>query len=197
MRAYIVVTLIVLMTLAVALPVSAQSSFEPGESAYAADEGGYLPARTSGPAYLSILDVVGKLILAVLIAYALLHAIRWWQNSQMRGGLGASSGGRLMRIEESLSLGTDGRLYLVEVDGRRMLLAGREDGLMQIADLSEESREPTAYRSVRQRADGSTDELNVVQSRRSTRPVRPDLTDESEQWEQRRNRLLAELQEQD
>ena len=207
LRTYTLVTLATLMAymaLAMALPARAQPSTQPVESRYPAGEiihqhgeGGYLPAKAAGPAYLSILDVVGKLIIAVLIAYALLHGLRWWQDNRMHAGASTPRGGPQMKLEETLSLGPDGRLYLVEVEDHRMLFAGREGGLRQVAELNEEIGRPATYRSVRQRADGSTDELNVVQSRTSTRPIRTDLTEEGERWEKRRNRLLAELQEQD
>lgn len=162
----------------------------------------------SGPMYLSILDVVGKLLLAVLVAYGLVHAVRWWQRSRgelplQSGGRGAgaeASGGPRMRLEQVLSLGADGHLYLVEIDERRVLLATGEGGVEQVADLTD-SR-PTGpsrsavYRSVRERENGTRDELRVAQAEMSTRPVRPDVVAEDESWEDRRNRLLRELQEQ-
>lgn len=195
MRVPLTIGLLMSLLLLAAASTAAEPPFTGGGVGEQYHEGGYLPAESTGPAYLSVFDVLGKLIIVLLLAYAALHAIRWWQNHQMNSAPAGASGGRQMRLEESLSLGSDGRLHLVEVDGRRMLLAGGEDGLMQIADLTEEPVRPREYRSVRQRADGSTDELNVSASRISTRPVRPDLLDETESWETRRQRLLAELQE--
>jgi len=155
----------------------------------------------SGPAYLSILDALGKLLIAVVIAWGLVHAVRWWQET--RGGADRFGGAadRQMCVEETLSLGADGRLHLVEVAGRRLLLASHEGAVRQIAELTEvapDDREepgPSAYRSVRRRADGSSDEVNVARAPISTRPVRADVVRESENWEQRRGRLLRELQE--
>lgn len=76
-----------------------------------------------------------------------------------------------------------------------MLLAGRDGAVAQVAELTEEPVRPVAYRSVRKRHDGSTDELNVVQAGPATRAVRPDVVESDESWEQRRGRLLRELQE--
>lgn len=157
------------------------------------------PAHTagSGPAYLSVVELLGKLVVAVLVAWGLVQAVRWWQDR--RGNAhGAGPGGRLLCIEESLSLGADGRLYLVEVDGRRLLLGTGEGMVAQIADISEAPPRPSLYRSIKRRADGGSDELTIAHRPVSTEPVRPDLveTDEGESWEQRRSRLLRELQEQ-
>ncbi len=196
MKRYTLTVLLIGVLLAAACPAIAQSAAD-STAAHPPDEGGYLPAETSGPAYLSILDVAGKLIVAVVIAYGLLYAIRWWRDNRLQAGTQAPSRERRMTLEETLALGPDGHLYLVEVEGQRMLLAARQDGLERVAELTDEGPRPSAYRSVRQRTDGSTDELNVVQGRTSTRAVRPDLTDDGEEWKERRNRLLAELQEQD
>ena len=77
-----------------------------------------------------------------------------------------------------------------------MLLAAREGSVAQVAEFGDEPVRPAAFRSVRTRTDGSTDELNVVQAGVSTRAVRPDVVESTESWEQRRGRLLRELQEQ-
>lgn len=151
------------------------------------------PASAASPVYLSVLDVLGKLVIAVLLAWGIVHALRWWRDDRGRLSRAASSG-RQLRLEESLALGTDERLYLVEVAGRRLLLAGGEGGLHSIAQLDEVEAAPSVYRSVRRRADGSSDELNIAHTRLSTRPVRPDVVADDESWEQRRTRLLEELQ---
>ncbi len=197
MRTVVVVGLVAGMLLLVGWSAEATPPSQAEETDHSPSEGGYLSRQPVRPAYLSILDVIGKLIVALLVAYALLHGIRWWQSNRMGGGAEAGMRGRQMKLEETLSLGADGRLHLIEVDGRRMLLASQPEGIQQVADLTDEPPRPSAYRSVRERADGSTDEVNVVQSRTSTRPIRPDVVEESEQWEKRRNRLLAELQEHD
>jgi flagellar biogenesis protein FliO len=187
------------LTLAVALaamivvaPAVAQDATE---QAAPADEGGYLPETETAPASLSVLDVAGKLVIALVVGYGIIRGIRWWQESRLNVS-GEGRGGRRMWLEETLSLGTDGRLYLVEVEGRRMLLAARDGSVAEVAKVTEEPVRPNAYRSVRKRSDGSTDELNVRQADISTRSVRPDLVEEDESWEKRRGRLLRELQEQ-
>ncbi len=163
----------------------------------AVGEGDVAPLRSSvgGPAYLSVLDVAGKLLVALLVAWGLVHAARWWQQSRIQGPRPAGRDGE-MWMEEVLSLGADGRLYLVEVAGRRMLLAARDGSIRRVADIGDEEEiAPAAYRSVRRRADGTIDELNVRRAPVSTRPVRPDLVRDDESWEERRGRLLRELQE--
>ncbi|MGD9494922.1 MAG: flagellar biosynthetic protein FliO [Armatimonadota bacterium] len=151
------------------------------------------PAPTAGS--VSMLDIVGKLMVALLVAWGLVQALRWWQEHRGEGGLHGTQWGRHMRLEETLSLGPDGRLHLVEVAGRRLLLASREGVVAQLAELTEHAPTPPAYRAQRRGADGSTDELTVTQVPLSMRPVRPDVGRESESWEQRRGRLLRELQE--
>lgn len=160
------------------------------------DEGGYVPKEAATPTSLSVLDVVGKLVIALAVAYGVVRVVRWWYDGQLSSRTEGGRSGRRMWVEETLSLGADGRLYLVEVEGRRMLLSGGDGGVVEIADLTDEPVRPSAYRSVRRRADGSTDELNVAQAGISTRSVRPDVVESDESWEQRRGRLLRELQEQ-
>lgn len=191
-------TMVMAVALAVALVVAPAVAQDGAGTAHApADEGGYLPPTESGPASLTVLEVAGKLVIALVVAYGVIRAIRWWQDHRANTIGEGGRGGRRMWLEETLSLGTDGRLYLVEVEGRRMLLAAREGGVTEVADVSEHPVRPSAYRSVRKRADGSTDELNVRQADISTRSVRPDVVETGdESWEQRRGRLLRELQEQ-
>jgi len=157
------------------------------------------PARPTGAGHVSMLDVLGKLIVALVVAWGLMRALRWWQETRASGA-GGGACGRHMCVEETLSLGADGRLHLVEVDGRRLLLATREQGVRQIADLTPREPEPepvpSVYRSRRQRADGGADELNIAHSSSLPgRPMRHDPGREGESWQARRDRLLAELQE--
>jgi len=156
-------------------------------------------SHASGAGYVSVLDVLGKLIVALVVAWGLMRALRWWQDNRT-GGTGNGACGRHMCVEETLSLGADGRLHLVEVDGRRLLLATHEQVVHQIADLTPREPEPepvpAVYHSRRRRADGSADELNIAHSSSlPSRPMRPNLGREGESWEARRDRLLAELQE--
>jgi flagellar biogenesis protein FliO len=183
------------VTLAAMIVVAPAVAQDATEQAAPADEGGYLPETEIAPASLSVLDVAGKLVIALVVGYGIIRGIRWWQDSRLNVS-GEGRGGRRMWLEETLSLGADGRLYLVEVEGRRMLLAARDGSVAEVAKVTEEPERPNAYRSVRKRSDGSTDELNVRQADISTRSVRPDLVEEDESWEERRGRLLRELQEQ-
>ncbi len=156
------------------------------------------PAHTSGAGYVSVVDVLGKLIVALVVAWGLVCALRWWRDNHSGGAAGRSACGPRMCVMETLSLGADGRLHLVEVDGRRLLLATDDKVVHQIADLTPREPEPVPaiYRSRRERADGSTDELNIAHSSSLPgRPMRLDLGREDESWEARRDRLLAELQE--
>lgn len=151
----------------------------------------------SAPARVSVIDLVGKLIAVLALGWGVTRAARWWQGVRGAGLLGGAPAGRLMCVEETLSLGADGRLHLLAVDGRRLLLAGTAEGLRQLADLTPppEDGAPSLYRSRRQRADGTVDELNILQAPASRRPLRADLTRGSEDWQARRDQLLRELQE--
>jgi hypothetical protein len=162
-----------------------------------ADEGGYLPETAENAASISVLDIAGKLLVALAVAWGAVKAVRWWHDSRLRSVGDEGRGGRRMWLEETLRLGPDAQLYLVEVEGRRMLLCSGESGVVEVADVSKREASPTLYRSVRKRSDGSTDELRVAGAGISTHAVRPDVVEDSESWEQRRGRLLRELQEQE
>ncbi|MGI5817250.1 MAG: flagellar biosynthetic protein FliO [Armatimonadota bacterium] len=188
-------TLVLAVALAVGPAPAQEGSVErPGPPS---DEGGYLADPATQSASLSVVDVVGKLMLALVVAWGVIRGIRWWQHSRLNSLGEGGRGGRRMWLEETLSLGADGRLYLVEVEGRRILLAARDGSVVEIADVTGEPTGPSAYHAVRRRADGSTDELNVARAGISTRSVRPDVVEGGdESWERRRGRLLRELQEQ-
>ncbi|MFW5866286.1 MAG: flagellar biosynthetic protein FliO [Armatimonadota bacterium] len=160
------------------------------------DDAGYLPEDTVEPVSMSVVDIVGKLIVVLAVAWGVVRAVRWWHDRRLSCPGDGGRGGRRMWLEETLSLGADGRLYLVEVEGRRMLLSARDGNVVEVANVTEQPAEPATYRSVRKRADGSTDELNVARAGLSTRAVRPDVVESDESWEERRGRLLRELQEQ-
>lgn len=154
------------------------------------------PQTSTGPGSLALLDLLGKLTIAVLVAYGLAHGARWLhQHGLGRRTLSGEWGSeRELQLEETLPLGADGRLYLVTVGGQRILLAAR-DGAIQRIDLNEpEEAVAATYRTVRQRGDAPADELNIAQSRLSTRAVRADVISDSASWAQRRDQLLRQLQ---
>lgn len=188
-------TAVLVATLAAAPAVAQEATPRAVETP--ADETGYLAETGEAPASVSALDIAGKLVIALVVAWGAVRAVRWW-HERVPGSSGEGGrGGRRMWLEETLPLGADGRLYLVEVEGRRMLLSASEGSVVEVATLTDEPAAPSAYRSVRKRADGSVDELNVAGGKISTRAVRPDVVEgDAESWEQRRGRLLRELQEQ-
>lgn len=188
-------TLVAAVVLATALTIAPLMA-QDGPTGAPANDAGYLPEGTATPVGLSVLDVAGKLVIAVVLVWGIVRAVRWWHDGgwSIRGEDGR--GGRRMWLEETLRLGGDARLYLVEVDGRSILLSSGEGGVVEVKSIADEPAVPSAYRSVRTRADGSTDELNVAHAEMSTRAVRPDVVESDESWEQRRGRLLRELQEQ-
>lgn len=194
MRNITLVAALALATNFAVVPATAQESSTVEDEA-AADEAAYLPADAGEPTSLAVLDVVGKLVVVLAVAWGAVRVVRWWHDRQVACSGDRGRGGRHMWLEETLSLGADGRLYLVEVEGRRMLLTARDGNVVEVADVSAKPTAPATYRSVRKRADGSTDELNV-RADISTRPVRPDVVESDESWEERRGRLLRELQEQ-
>ncbi|GEM_PF-6703090 len=185
-----------LIVLMMALAVGMQISPAPAQDYDApADEGGYVPQRSGGEVALSVLDVAGKLVIVLAVTCGIIRGLRWWKDYRLNAG-GEGHGGRHMWLEETLALGAEAQLHLVEVEGRRILLATTAGGVTQVGEVAEQPVRPEAYRSVRKRSDGSTDELNVVQAGITTRAVRPDVVASDESWEQRRGRLLRELQEQ-
>ena len=189
-RTWLIVLMMALAAGVLLSPAPAQDYDAP------ADEGGYVPERSGGQAALSVLDVAGKLVIVLAVACGVIRALRWWKDYRLNAG-GEGRGGRHMWLEETLALGPEAQLHLVEVEGRRILLATTAGAVTHVAEVNEPAAvAPTAYRSVRKRADGSTDELNVVQAGVSTRAIRPDVVARDESWEQRRGRLLRELQEQ-
>jgi len=133
----------------------------------------------AGPAYLSVLDVIGKLTIAVLVAYGVSLAARWAQQrfrpawAQKRRPEAAET----MRLEEVLPLGTDAKLYIVLVEGHRILLGSQGGNLRHLADLAptppmglrqgyggQDGPQvgPSASRSTSRRPGGERDELNIV-----------------------------------
>lgn len=176
----------------------------------------------AGPAYLSVLDVIGKLTIAVLVAYGVSLAARWAQQrfrpawAQKRRPEAAET----MRLEEVLPLGADAKLYIVLVEGHRILLGSQGGNLRHLADLAPTPPTgPSASRSTSRRPGGERDELNIVHApssrlRRAGAPasrsrlrqgyagqagrqgaVRSDVVSDEGAWERRRDELLRELQE--
>jgi len=161
--------------------------------AVADGEGASGATEPAGPAYLSVLDVIGKLTIAVLIAYGLSLAVRWAQQRYPRTQ--SPAGGQCMNVEEALSLGGDAKLYIVAVEGRRVLLASQGGNIHHIADLDHGPAMPSSgFRSAPDRPTGERDELNIVQAPVSTRAVRSDVVSNSEEWARRRDQILRELQ---
>lgn len=191
MKRYVVATIIAAVLLC-ACAATAQTTEAPTGQWQPAPA----PESQSGPGSLAILDLLGKLTIAVLLAWGLAWGVRWLQQHGVgRQALAGEWGSeRELQLEESLSLGADGRLYLVSVGGRRILLAAR-DGAIRRVDLSEPKEPAEAiYHSLRQRGAAPPDELNIGRSRLSTRPVRSDVVSDSASWAQRRDQLLRQLQ---
>lgn len=190
--------LIVVLVMAAALggarawcqsPADASSDWQEGDAS-ATDS-------VQAPARVSAVDLVGKLVAVLALGWGGTRAVRWWQGARAGTVFGGAPTRRLMCVEETLSLGADGRLHLLAVDGRRLLLAGTAEGLRQLADLTPppEDDTPSIYRSRRQRSDGGVDELNILRGPVGTRPLRADLARDCDDWHARRDQLLRELQE--
>ena len=86
-----------------------------------------------GPAHLSVIDLVGKVSLAILLVYAaafgLSRARRAGLLKQFAPAAPADAGG-LLQLRETLALGQEeGTLYLIEVEGQKMLLGAAADQL--------------------------------------------------------------------
>ena len=160
----------------------------------AADQAGSAEAAPAAePVYLSVLDLVGKLTVAVLIAYGLSLALRWAQQNHQR----PSRTGRrsTMRLEEVLPLGTDARLYIVSVEGRRLLLGGGSGGVHHVTDLGMDLPAGSAgFSYVSRGRGGERDELNIVHAPLPNRTARPNGVSDHEAWARRRDQPLRELQ---
>ncbi len=178
-----------LLTFAALALMMASAALAQTPDAPASDDWQPVPAAqtATGPASLSVLDLLGKLTIAVLVAWGLAHGARWLQQHK--------TGGRPLKLEQTLSLGVDGRLYLIRVDDQRVLLAARE-GSVQRIEIGPEPRTGATpvYRAVTKRHDRPADELNIGHAGISTRPVRSDVVADSDNWTQRRDELLRELQ---
>ena len=189
MKAFVGVVSVVMMLLASA--ASAQNVQEP-----AADDWQPVVQTAESEEGPAILDLLGKLTIAVLVAWGLSWGVRWlYQQGGTRNLLpGHSTENRELRLDEVLPLGADGRLYLVTVSGQRILLAAREGSIERI-NLDEATDEPTTvYRTITQRPAAPPDEINISHSRLSTRPVRDDVITDSASWAERRDKLLRQLQ---
>lgn len=185
-----------IVTMVIALTLAAAALAQEDATAPAPDQ--WQPVQTAGPAGpggLAILDLLGKLTIAVLVAYGLAHGVRLLQQRGLWRQAAAAEGGRALRVLESLPLGADGRLYLVSVDGTRILLAAREGGIGRI-ELPADDQPPAApvYRSVTRRPGEVADEVNIGQARVATRPVRSDVVTDAASWAERRDQLLRQLQ---
>ncbi len=149
------------------------------------------------PGTLSILDLLGKLTIAILAAWGLAHGVRWLQQHKgLRPTIGSPAAGRAMVLEESLALGADGRLHLVTVDGQRILLAAREGSVQRIELRRDDAPPGTAvYRAMTKHREQPVDELNIGHKPISTHAIRSDVVTDTETWSERRDQLLRQLQE--
>lgn len=176
----------------------------------AVPDGGGASSATE-PVYLSVLDLIGKLTIAVLIAYGLSLALRWAQHHYPRNRRPGSHGS--MQLEEMLPLGADAKLYIVSVEGRRFLLASHNGSVQHLSDLGTDLPVGASrFTSVSSGPGADRDELNIVQAPLSTTrlrqgyggqvggqvdgqgPVRPDVVSDPEAWAERRDKLLSELE---
>ena len=151
-------------------------------------------AGPTGPGGLAILDLLGKLTIAVLVAYGLAHGARLLQQRGLWRQAAPAEGERALRLIECLPLGADGRLYLVSVDGTRVLLAAREGAVRRIELADDRPMPAPTYRAITPRPGEVADEVNISQARLSTRPVRSDVVTDPASWAERRDKLLRQLQ---
>lgn len=101
----------------------------------AEDIGGYQPYQ------VSILDVLGKLSVAVLCIYGAALGLRWWKSkTKLSGYPGADQD--LLRIKEQAHLGPRQKLYLIELGQRVVLLGSGEGELSVLVDLPAEEVYP-------------------------------------------------------
>jgi len=85
------------------------------------------------PARVAVLDIVGKLAVAALGIYALAAVTK-----RLKGGpvLGPASSGAALRVVETVTLGPNRALHIVEAEGRNLLIATDSGQVSLLTELS-------------------------------------------------------------
>jgi len=174
-------------------------------------EAAYQPYR------VSVLDVLGKLGVAVLCVYGVILGLRWWRDKMGTAAQQAAYGDQqLLNIRQEARLGENDLLYVVEL-GNRVILIGQGEGQLSVlADLpaeevvpeekpapAEEGR-PLRVVDLNQEAaarpqrglEAELDEVGVgTEPARRGEHIRAQSQRAQEDWPARRDALIRALQE--
>ena len=123
---------------------SAAEALASGELAEVTPEEVETPPRSR--ARLSVLDLVGKLAVAALAVYAFAAVTK-----RLRGNsaLGLSEAGTALRVAETVILGPNRALHIVEAAGRSLLIAADSGQVTLRAELAPPPAPPPAPRPAR------------------------------------------------
>ena len=146
---------------------------------------------------VTILDVLGKLSVAILCIYGLTLGLRWWKD---RAALSGSRGRDedLLKIKQQAHLGSRQKLYLIELGQRVVLLGSGESELSVLVDLpaDEVYAEPPPPLS---EVHLTVDDLAESVPAKSTvdlhgEKIRTRSRQDQQDWPQRRELLIRALQ---
>ena len=99
---------------------------------------------SSETAHVSILDVLGKLSVAILCIYGVILGLRWWRDRTVELQDDSSANGQPLKIKQEARLSEHQRLYVVEIGKRMILIASNDTQLVTLADLPIEEVDPDA-----------------------------------------------------
>ncbi len=155
---------------------------------------GYQPHR------VSILDMLGKLSVAVLCIYGVIWGLRWWKDKTT---LEADRGKEedLLKIKEQACLGQRQKLYLVEVGKHIILIADGDGELSLLADLPAEEVYPRPSPPEEQVSlpviDFSMPAIKGTDQARHGQEIRVRSQRDQQDWPRRRELLIRALQQQE
>ena len=90
----------------------------------------------AGPEHVSVLDLVGKISVAILLVYAVAFGLTRARRAGLLAPLSRPeppAANSLLQLRETLALGEEqGTLFLIEVEGQKMLLGAAADQLQML-----------------------------------------------------------------
>ncbi len=160
-------------------------------------------ADAAAPVRVSVLDVVGKLSLAILVGYGVVFILR-------RLGAGKKGlcekpafyapGGRELRVQDSLTLpGEEGTLYLVEVQGHTLLIGAAAEPLYLLWTSAAEQTSAlppvSATSAAAPNSSGAAAFSGPRAAAEDKRPLGNVMLRAERDWAQQRRRLINALME--
>jgi flagellar biogenesis protein FliO len=153
-------------------------------------------------AAVTVTGVLGRLALIAVLVYAVVWGLRQWRDRGV--ALPRSGRGGLIRVRESVSLGSAGRLYMVQFGTRSLLLSAVGDRVTLLTGNSAsemESLETCSIppQSARESTDIGLDHVRPEQPEMDGHDingacVRAEHRRRTSDWESRRDALVRALQ---